>query len=91
MFVRTAGCDYRCSWCDSAFTWDGSAKSDIKLMTAEEIYDELKRIGGDLFNHVTISGGNPALIKGIQELVNLFQDKGIFSALRHKAVNSNLG
>lgn len=81
MFVRTAGCDYRCSWCDSAFTWDGSAKGDIKLMTAEEIYDELKRIGGDLFNHVTISGGNPALIKGIQELVDLFQDKGIFSAL----------
>ncbi|MDU4929904.1 MAG: 7-carboxy-7-deazaguanine synthase QueE, partial [Staphylococcus epidermidis] len=30
MFVRTAGCDYRCSWCDSAFTWDGSAKEDIK-------------------------------------------------------------
>ncbi|SUK89616.1 Queuosine Biosynthesis QueE Radical SAM [Staphylococcus aureus] len=53
-------------------------KADIKLMTAEEIYDELKRIGGDLFNHVTISGGNPALIKGIQELVDLFQDKGIF-------------
>lgn len=26
MFVRTAGCDYSCSWCDSAFTWDGSAK-----------------------------------------------------------------
>ena len=46
MFVRTAGCDYRCSWCDSAFTWDGSAKEDIKLMTAEEIYNQLKK-GGD--------------------------------------------
>lgn len=63
MFVRTAGCDYRCSWCDSAFTWDGSAKEDIKLMTAEEIYDALLEIGGHRFNHVTISGGNPALIK----------------------------
>ena len=42
MFVRTAGCDYRCSWCDSAFTWDGSAKEDIKLMT-EEIYNQLKK------------------------------------------------
>ena len=42
MFVRTAGCDYRCSWCDSAFTWDGSAKEDIQLMTAEEIYNQLK-------------------------------------------------
>ena len=78
MFVRTAGCDYRCSWCDSAFTWDGSAKEDIKLMTAEEIYDALLEIGGHRFNHVTISGGNPALIKGIQELVDLFEDKHIY-------------
>ena len=22
MFVRTAGCDYHCDWCDSAFTWE---------------------------------------------------------------------
>ncbi|MHD0398406.1 7-carboxy-7-deazaguanine synthase QueE [Staphylococcus simulans] len=81
MFVRTAGCDYRCSWCDSSFTWDGSMKDDIQMMTAEEIYDRLYEIGGDRFNHVTISGGNPALIKGIQDLVNLFEEKHIESAL----------
>src|SRR3954469_24711747 len=65
MFVRTAGCDYSCSWCDSAFTWDGSAKDDIHQMTAEEIWAELKRIGGDNFSFVTISGGNPALLKNL--------------------------
>lgn len=81
MFVRTAGCDYRCSWCDSAFTWDGSAKEDIQLMTAEEIYNQLKKIGGDRFDHVTISGGNPALIKSIQDLVDLFEEKQIYTAL----------
>ena len=91
MFVRTAGCDYRCSWCDSAFTWDGSAKEDIKLMTAEEIYDALLEIGGHRFNHVTISGGNPALIKGIQELVDLFEDKHIYTALETHVVVSNHG
>ena len=81
MFVRTAGCDYRCSWCDSAFTWDGSAKEDIRLLTAEEIYEELLEVGGNHFNHVTISGGNPALIKGIQDLVDLFEEKNIYTAL----------
>lgn len=81
MFVRTAGCDYRCSWCDSSFTWDGSMKDEIQMMTAEEIYDRLYEIGGDFFNHVTISGGNPALIKGIQDLVDLFEEKNIESAL----------
>ena len=50
MFVRTAGCDYSCSWCDSSFTWDGSrSKMQIKQMDAEEIWDELKRIGGMVF------------------------------------------
>lgn len=49
MFVRTAGCDYSCSWCDSAFTWDGSAK-DIRWMTAEEIFAELKDIGETRFH-----------------------------------------
>lgn len=81
MFIRTAGCDYRCSWCDSSFTWDGSMKDEIQMMTAEEIYDRLYEIGGDCFNHVTISGGNPALIKGIQDLVDLFEEKNIESAL----------
>lgn len=81
MFVRTAGCDYRCSWCDSAFTWDGSAKEDIHLMSAEEIYNKLHEIGGNNFNHVTISGGNPALIKGIQDLVDLFEEHHIQTAL----------
>jgi 7-carboxy-7-deazaguanine synthase len=76
MFVRTAGCDYSCNWCDSAFTWDGSAKDDIKQMTAEEIWSELKKIGDDRFSHVTISGGNPALLANLHELVDLLKENG---------------
>jgi 7-carboxy-7-deazaguanine synthase len=77
MFVRTAGCDYSCSWCDSAFTWDGSAKDDIRLMTAEEIWTELKALGGDNFSFVTISGGNPALLKNLDSLIDLLKEKQI--------------
>jgi 7-carboxy-7-deazaguanine synthase len=77
MFVRTAGCDYSCSWCDSAFTWDGSAKDDIRMMTAEEIWHELKEIGGDNFSFVTISGGNPALLKNLESLIGLLKEKQI--------------
>ncbi|MGN7482699.1 7-carboxy-7-deazaguanine synthase QueE [Priestia megaterium] len=81
MFVRTAGCDYSCSWCDSAFTWDGSAKNDIRQLTAEQIWTELKEIGGECFDHVTISGGNPALIKAIGSLVELLHNHGVKAAL----------
>lgn len=51
MFVRTGGCDYRCSWCDSAFTWDGSQKAEV--MDAKSIIDGLYEKGANLFTHVT--------------------------------------
>jgi 7-carboxy-7-deazaguanine synthase len=81
MFVRTAGCDYSCRWCDSAFTWDGSAKEEIRQMTAEEIWHHLVEIGGNRFNHVTISGGNPALIKALDEFIFLLKENHIRVAL----------
>lgn len=77
MFVRTSGCDYSCSWCDSAFTWDGSGKEEIKLMSAEEIWAELQRIGGNGFSFVTISGGNPALLGNLCHLSALLKEQGI--------------
>ena len=43
MFVRTAGCDYHCDWCDSAFTWDGSEKPT--RMTADEVIAALDKLG----------------------------------------------
>ncbi|MDI0272053.1 7-carboxy-7-deazaguanine synthase QueE [Bacillus safensis] len=81
MFVRTAGCDYSCSWCDSSFTWDGSAKHDIQWLEAEDIVNELKRIGGQAFSHVTISGGNPALLKQMESLIDLLHEEGVDTAL----------
>ncbi|WP_085508555.1 7-carboxy-7-deazaguanine synthase QueE [Thalassobacillus devorans] len=81
MFVRTAGCDYSCSWCDSAFTWDGSAKEEIKRMDAEEIIKELDQAGGNKFDHVTISGGNPALFPYLDQLIGLLKERGIEVAL----------
>ncbi|PLR81710.1 7-carboxy-7-deazaguanine synthase QueE [Bacillus sp. V33-4] len=77
MFVRAAGCDYSCSWCDSSFTWDGTGKELIKQMSAEEILAELRRIGGDGFSFVTISGGNPALLKNMGSLIELLQQNQI--------------
>lgn len=77
MFVRTAGCDYSCSWCDSAFTWDGSGKDLIKQMDADEIWKELVALGGEGFSFVTISGGNPALLKNLNYLVHLLKEKNI--------------
>ncbi|WP_214828534.1 7-carboxy-7-deazaguanine synthase QueE [Exiguobacterium algae] len=73
MFVRTAGCDYRCSWCDSAFTWDGSEKPD--MLTADEVITRLDALGA--YDYVTISGGNPLLIAAMQDLVTKLKARGV--------------
>lgn len=81
MFVRTAGCDYGCSWCDSKFTWDGSEKNLIRNMNAQEILSTLIKEGGDCFGHVTISGGNPGLLPQLASLVELLHTYGVKIAL----------
>lgn len=81
MFVRTAGCDYSCSWCDSAFTWDGSAKDEIVQMTAEGIWAGLQELAAGNFSHVTISGGNPALLKNLAEFIHLLKSNNVKCAL----------
>ncbi|MFJ5622793.1 7-carboxy-7-deazaguanine synthase QueE [Peribacillus loiseleuriae] len=81
MFVRTAGCDYSCSWCDSSFTWDGSGKHLIKQMEPDEILQQLRELGGDGFSHVTISGGNPALLKNLAGFVQLLKEENMKTCL----------
>lgn len=78
MFVRTAGCDYRCAWCDSAFTWDGTGKDQIRMLTVEDVEAELRSVAGEAaYSHVTLSGGNPALLGQLGELVDRLHVGGV--------------
>ncbi len=50
-FIRTAGCNLRCSWCDTAFSQDYSAGREMSIPEAMELI-------GDVEN-VCLTGGEP--------------------------------
>ena len=68
VFVRTTGCDLRCSWCDSEFTFTGGT-----TMSLDEIIGEVERFGCKL---VELTGGEPLLQKEIYELATRLADLG---------------
>ena len=69
IFVRTGGCDYRCSWCDTLYAVESKYRHNWKPMSAEEIMAEIETLSGGKPIMVTISGGNPA----IQDCTKLLQ------------------
>ena len=68
VFVRTTGCDLRCSWCDSEFTFTGGTR-----MTIDEIMAEVEKYDCQL---IELTGGEPLLQPDIYELATRLADKG---------------
>ncbi len=75
IFVRTAGCDFRCSWCDTMYAVDTDHAKDWRKVTANDIMAEIERLSRHTPMSVTLSGGNPAM-QPLEDLLDLGRDKG---------------
>lgn len=74
-FVRTGGCDYRCSWCDTPYAvLPDDVRQHSVRMSPDEIVRRLQDLN-PLTPWVTLSGGNPVL-QHLGPLVITLQEAG---------------
>jgi 7-carboxy-7-deazaguanine synthase len=67
VFVRLAGCNLRCRWCDSEYTFTGGDK-----MSVEDVVAKVKSYGCDL---VEVTGGEPLAQSESFDLIRCLADQ----------------
>jgi 7-carboxy-7-deazaguanine synthase len=71
VFVRTSGCNLRCSWCDTPYT---SWQPEGEERSLDEI---LERVAAFPARHVVVTGGEPMIAPGIVELTERLRARGL--------------
>jgi organic radical activating enzyme len=69
-FIRLAGCDVGCVWCDVKDSWDSTRHP---LLEIEFLVEQVKQAGSPI---AVITGGEP-LLHDLQELTRQLQDAGL--------------
>ena len=71
VFVRTSGCNLRCTWCDTPYaSWnpEGAQMRVDKIVAAVQSYP--------LARHVVLTGGEPMIAKEIGQLAGALKELG---------------
>jgi 7-carboxy-7-deazaguanine synthase len=68
VFVRLAGCDLRCSWCDTSYAFAEGRKMSID--------DIVRQVGGYGSALVEVTGGEPLLQEDVYPLMERLLDEG---------------
>ena len=61
IFLRTAECNLKCTWCDTKFTWDWKQfdySKEVKEMSIKEIINSVSKFN---VKHLVITGGEPLM------------------------------
>jgi|HubBroStandDraft_6_1064221.scaffolds.fasta_scaffold90235_2 7-carboxy-7-deazaguanine synthase len=71
VFVRTTGCNLRCTWCDTPYTsWNPEGRD----YSIDEIVWDARGFGA---RHVVVTGGEPMIADGIVELTHRLKVSGL--------------
>ncbi|HNQ24983.1 MAG TPA: 7-carboxy-7-deazaguanine synthase QueE [Phycisphaerae bacterium] len=69
-FIRVSGCNLRCAWCDTPFSsWEPEGEE-------LEVADILDRLADHPTQYVVLTGGEPLIMPGIEELTRRLHEEG---------------
>jgi len=68
VFVRLTGCNLRCTYCDSVYSYKGG-----KRMSLNEVLAEVKKYRTQ---HVLLTGGEPLLQRNTLKMIDLLRAEG---------------
>jgi 7-carboxy-7-deazaguanine synthase len=68
VFVRLAGCNLRCTWCDTAYAFN-----EGRRMSVDEVLEEVHEFGSPL---VEVTGGEPLLQEDVYPLMDRLLESG---------------
>jgi 7-carboxy-7-deazaguanine synthase len=71
VFIRTSGCNLRCSWCDTPYT---SWRPEGAEMTLDQILTQTRSHAA---RHVVVTGGEPMIAPEIVELTARLREAGM--------------
>ncbi|MDA7618374.1 7-carboxy-7-deazaguanine synthase QueE [Verrucomicrobia bacterium] len=71
VFVRTSGCNLRCSWCDTMYASWHPEGEEIPLDAL------MQQIQSHAANHVVLTGGEPMVARGIHELADCLKSENM--------------
>ena len=81
IFVRFAGCNLRCSFCDTKYAWDTSKSSKLSVNEVLVLVEGERKKFGSKF--VVLTGGEPLVqeFSSLQELVRSLKKAGYYVAM----------
>ena len=80
IFIRFAGCNLHCSWCDTKESW-GDVGTEMTII------DIVKSVKAFSLKHVVITGGEPTINEGLKELVASLKARDYYVCLETNGTN----